>query len=82
MLLTFGPGLCISLERVAAVDSQHLHLRLGEASDATERRALRVAFNQMLPRLEVGFDRVQRFYKDLAHEMRWPLGNVGVLFAS
>lgn len=85
-LLAFGLGLSISLHgmrpvrelaaRAAAIDSQHLHLRLGEASEATELRALRAAFNQMLSRLEAGFGQLSRFSEDLAHEMRTPLGNL------
>lgn len=85
-LLAFGLGLSISLngmrpvrelaERAAAIDSQHLHLRLDEASEATELRALRAAFNQMLSRLEAGFGQLSRFSEDLAHEMRTPLGNL------
>jgi two-component system heavy metal sensor histidine kinase CusS len=85
-LLAFGLGLFISLngmrpvrelaERAAAIDSRHLHLRLEEASEATELRALRAAFNQMLSRLETGFGQLSRFSEDLAHEMRTPLGNL------
>jgi len=88
-LLAFGLALAISLngmrpvrelaERAAAIDTQHLHLRLDEASvasDATELRALRAAFNQMLSRLETGFAQLSRFSEDLAHEMRTPLGNL------
>src|SRR5690606_7079150 len=51
-------------------------LRLGEASEATELRALRAAVNQMLSRLEAGFGQLSRFSEDLAHEMRTPLGNL------
>ena len=88
-LLAFGLGLSISLsgmrpvrelaKRAAAIDSQHLHLRLDEAveaTEATELRALRAAFNQMLSRLEAGFGQLSRFSEDLAHEMRTPLGNL------
>jgi two-component system heavy metal sensor histidine kinase CusS len=84
--LAFGLGLFISLngmrpvrelaERAAAIDSRHLYLRLDEASEAAELRALRAAFNQMLSRLEAGFGQLSRFSEDLAHEMRTPLGNL------
>lgn len=85
-LLSFVLGLAISVHgmqpvrdlaaRAAAIDVQHLHLRLDDTSEASELRALRAAFNQMLARLEAGFVQLSRFSEDLAHEMRTPLGNL------
>jgi len=63
-------------ERAAAIDAQHLYLRLEDTSQASELRALRAALNQMLARLEAGFAQLSRFSEDLAHEMRTPLGNL------
>lgn len=85
-LLAFALGAAISMrgmrpvrdlaQRAAAIDAQHLHLRLEDASEASELRTLRAAFNQMLARLESGFAQLSRFSEDLAHEMRTPLGNL------
>jgi two-component system heavy metal sensor histidine kinase CusS len=62
--------------RAAAIDVQHLHLRLDSAQQVSELRQLGDAFNQMLARLEDGFGRLSRFSEDLAHEMRTPLNNL------
>ena len=62
--------------RAAAIDVQHLSLRLKDASELSELRALRAALNQMLERLEAGFAQLARFSEDLAHEMRTPLNNL------
>jgi two-component system, OmpR family, heavy metal sensor histidine kinase CusS len=62
--------------RAAAIDVQHLSLRLDDASELRELRELRAALNQMLERLEAGFSRLARFSEDLAHEMRTPLNNL------
>lgn len=62
--------------RAAAIDVQHLHLRLDSAQQVSELRQLGDALNQMLARLEDGFGRLSRFSEDLAHEMRTPLNNL------
>ena len=62
--------------RAAAIDVQHLHLRLDAAQQVSELRQLSDALNQMLARLEDGFGRLSRFSEDLAHEMRTPLNNL------
>ncbi len=62
--------------RAAAIDVQHLHLRLDEFKDVSELQALSQALNQMLARLEDGFAQLSRFSEDLAHEMRTPLARL------
>ena len=62
--------------RAAAIDVQHLHLRLDSAEQVSELRQLSDVLNQMLARLEDGFGRLSRFSEDLAHEMRTPLNNL------
>ncbi len=62
--------------RAAAIDVQHLHLRIDEFKDVSELQALSYALNQMLSRLEDGFAQLSRFSEDLAHEMRTPLSNL------
>ncbi|WP_339082168.1 heavy metal sensor histidine kinase [Pseudomonas sp. TMP9] len=85
-LLAFGLGWLVSVRglrpvrqlatRAAAIDVQHLHLRLDEFKDVSELQALSHALNQMLARLEDGFAQLSRFSEDLAHEMRTPLSNL------
>ncbi|WP_445939644.1 heavy metal sensor histidine kinase [Pseudomonas sp.] len=85
-LLAFGLGWLVSQRglrpvrqlaaRAAAIDVQHLHMRLDEFKDVSELQALSQALNQMLARLEDGFAQLSRFSEDLAHEMRTPLSNL------
>ncbi len=86
MVLAFGLGWLVSqrglrpvrelAQRTAAIDSQHLHLRLDEFQTTAELQALSQALNHMLARLEGGFGQLSRFCEDLAHEMRTPLSNL------
>lgn len=62
--------------QAAAIDAQHLHLRLDAFAEVDELRTLSLALNQMLSRLEQGFAQLSRFSEDLAHEMRTPLSNL------
>lgn len=62
--------------RAAAIDVQHLHLRLDEFKEVSELQTLSLALNQMLTRLDDGFAQLSRFSEDLAHEMRTPLTNL------
>ena len=85
-LLAFGLGWVVSQRalrpvrtlaaRAAAIDVQHLHLRLQGVEQVQELAQLGEALNQMLSRLEDGFGRLSRFSEDLAHEMRTPLSNL------
>ncbi len=85
-LLAFGLGWAVSQRGLrpvrtlatsaAAIDVQHLHLRLQSAGQVQELAQLGDALNQMLSRLEDGFGRLSRFSEDLAHEMRTPLNNL------
>lgn len=85
-LLAFGLGWVVSQRglrpvralatRAAAIDVQHLHLRLQGVEQVQELQHLGAALNQMLARLEDGFGRLSRFSEDLAHEMRTPLNNL------
>lgn len=85
-LLAFGLGWMVSQRglrpvrtlaaRAAAIDVQHLHLRVQGVEQVQELQQLGEALNQMLARLEDGFGRLSRFSEDLAHEMRTPLNNL------
>lgn len=85
-LLAFGLGWGVSQRglrpvrtltaRAAAIDVQHLHLRLHGVEQVQELQQLSEALNHMLARLEGGFGQLSRFSEDLAHEMRTPLNNL------
>ena len=62
--------------QAAAIDSEHLHLRLHTASQSSELDTLVHSFNLALAKLETGFEQLSRFSGDLAHEMRTPLNNL------
>ncbi|MGE8409469.1 MAG: heavy metal sensor histidine kinase [Pseudomonas sp.] len=62
--------------RAAAIDVQHLHVRLDDLTELSELRVLGNALDHMLARLEDGFAQLSRFSEDLAHEMRTPLSNL------
>jgi two-component system, OmpR family, heavy metal sensor histidine kinase CusS len=61
---------------VAAVSAEHLDKPLPEAGVPPELRALVLAFNHMLARLEDSFRRLSEFSADLAHELRTPVHNL------
>ncbi|WP_373188254.1 heavy metal sensor histidine kinase [Halopseudomonas sp.] len=63
-------------QQAAAIDSEHLHLRLHTASPSSELDTLVHSFNLALEKLEQGFEQLSRFSGDLAHEMRTPLNNL------
>jgi two-component system, OmpR family, heavy metal sensor histidine kinase CusS len=58
------------------VQASHLDQRLGRGRWPSELSALAGAFDQMLGRLELSFDRLSRFSADLAHELRTPIQNL------
>jgi len=60
----------------AMINAQDLSLRLSAGKAPREFQALAVALNEMLGRLERGFDRVWQFTVDLAHDLRTPIGNL------
>ncbi|WP_344763814.1 heavy metal sensor histidine kinase [Actimicrobium antarcticum] len=62
--------------QAAAIDVQHLHMRVEDVEQVQELQHLGAALNQMLVRLEDGFGRLSRFSEDLSHEMRTPLNNL------
>lgn len=58
------------------IDVQRLHRRLNTAHLPRELQTLGTTLNQMLARLEGGFEQLSRFSEDLAHEIRTPLSNL------
>ena len=63
-------------ERAAEISSSGLGKRLVLADAPVELKALAMAFNAMLARLEDSFLRLSDFSSDLAHELRTPLNNL------
>jgi len=60
----------------AVINTQDLGRRLSAGKAPREFQALAAALNEMLGRLEHGFDRVWQFTVDLAHDLRTPIGNL------
>ncbi|MDO6749333.1 histidine kinase dimerization/phospho-acceptor domain-containing protein, partial [Gilvimarinus sp. 1_MG-2023] len=58
------------------IDSEQLNNRLDPNQAPSELVPLIQAFNDMLSRLETGFERLSNFSADIAHELRTPLTNL------
>lgn len=58
------------------IGAQDLHRRLDVAGLPAELRALALAFNATLQRLEESFGRISQFSADIAHELRTPVSNL------
>jgi len=63
-------------EGMRKIQANHLDERLDADTLPTELRELAVSFNQMIGRLEEGFERLSHFSADIAHELRTPLTNL------
>lgn len=61
-----------------AITVENLQLRLNRADVPSELRVLADAFNDVLARLEGGFQNLSQFSADLAHDLRTPLNNLMV----
>ena len=61
------------IARADAIHAQRLAVRMPTAELPAELRALAVAFNAMLDRLEEGVQRLSGFAADLAHDLRTPV---------
>ena len=68
------------LRRISAeirrIKSDHLSIRLAPNTVPVELTELAVSFNDMLDRLEEGFQRLSNFSADIAHELRTPITNL------
>lgn len=60
----------------SSVTAHRLSTRMPLEKTPTELHNLTAALNDMLTRLEEGFDRVWQFTVDLAHDLRTPIGNL------
>jgi len=68
------------LRRISAeirrIKSDHLSIRLAPNTVPVELTELAVSFNEMLDRIEEGFERLSNFSADIAHELRTPITNL------
>ncbi|MGE0208911.1 MAG: heavy metal sensor histidine kinase [Lysobacteraceae bacterium] len=63
-------------ERIRAISSSRLYLRLDPDAVPVELGETLVAFNDLLARLEDGFAQLANFSADIAHELRTPVTNL------
>lgn len=61
---------------IRRIKSDHLSIRLAPATVPVELTELAVSFNDMLDRIEEGFQRLSNFSADIAHELRSPITNL------
>ncbi|MDP9125363.1 MAG: two-component sensor histidine kinase, partial [Pseudomonadota bacterium] len=62
--------------RIAGVNVERLHARIGEQLWPSDLRALARSFDAMMIRLQAAFEQLSRFSSDLAHEFRSPITNL------
>lgn len=63
-------------DKAKRISASNLHERLPIANERDELGNLALVFNDLLDRLDVEFDRQQRFMADASHELRTPLAIV------
>lgn len=61
------------IKKARNITTKSLDLRLNVKNDADELGQLALAFNEMLERIEGGFQSQQQFIRNASHEMRTPL---------
>lgn len=66
-------------EQTRNIDAPSLSARFDSAHAPAELRPIYGALNELLQRLEQGFERERRFSADLAHEMRTPVAELRML---
>lgn len=69
-------SLYVLTETAQTITATSLHQRIDPKSWPKELRALGIAFNKMLDRIESSFIRLKQFSSDLAHELRIPINNL------
>lgn len=63
-------------EKIRAITSSKLHMRLNPKEVPIELEELVASFNDMLGRIEDGFAQLANFSADIAHELRTPVTNL------
>ena len=66
-------------EQTQAIDAPSLHARFDAAHAPAELKPIYTALNDLLQRLDLGFERERRFSADLAHEMRTPVAELKMI---
>ena len=66
-------------EQTRNIDAPSLNARFDAAHAPAELQPIYAALNELLHRLEQGFERERRFSADLAHEMRTPVAELKML---
>jgi two-component system, OmpR family, heavy metal sensor histidine kinase CusS len=61
-----------------SITAQRLEMRLDATAAPSELQTLVLAFNAMLDRLHLSFQRLSQFSADLAHDLRTPINNLVV----
>ncbi|WP_367395203.1 heavy metal sensor histidine kinase [Cupriavidus sp. Agwp_2] len=64
------------VQQVHRINVEQLSYRVDAPTRPAEVRQIANAFNEMLQRLESGYERLYRFSADLAHDMRTPMNNL------
>jgi len=77
LLCRFGlRGLRELTEQTRQIDIQSLQHRIQVAHQSSEVQLLTDAINHMLQRIEAGYQQLNRFSENIAHEFRTPLNNL------
>jgi two-component system sensor histidine kinase QseC len=66
-------------EQTREIDAPSLHARFDAACAPAELQPIYTALNDLLQRLELGFERERRFSADLAHEIRTPVAELKMI---
>ena len=61
------------IQKARRISASNLHLRLNVYNEKDEMGQLAIAFNEMLDRLEAGFEMQKNFISNASHEIRNPL---------
>ena len=64
------------VQQVHRINVEQLRYRVDAPPGPAEVREIAYAFNEMLQRLESGYERLYRFSADLAHDIRTPMNNL------
>ena len=64
------------VDKVKAITTTHLDLRVEEGNGKDEMAELAITFNQMLDRIENSFDSQKQFVSNISHELRTPISTI------
>lgn len=64
------------IEQTQQINIQKLHQRIEVKSQNIEVQQLQDAMNNMLDKIQTGYDQLAHFSEDIAHELRTPLNNL------